>query len=96
MISPHLHYHALPLLSDEQHLQSLPNRHIFDAALKSTSPELNPQENIWQSMCDNWISNRVFKSYDDIVDHGCDAWNKLVDQPWKIMSIGLRDWSYGS
>jgi transposase len=57
-------------------------------------PELNPQENVWQFMRDNWLSNRVFKSYDDVVDHCCDAWNKLVDQPWRIMSIGLRDWAY--
>ena len=35
----------------------------------------------------NWLSNRVFKSYEDIVDHCCYAWNTLVDQPWKIMSI---------
>jgi hypothetical protein len=54
---------------------------------------LNPQENIWQFMRDNWLSNRVFKSFDDIVDHCCDAWNKLVDQPWKIMSIGLQVWA---
>ena len=26
-------------------------------------PELNPQENVWQFMRDNWLSNRVF---DDI------------------------------
>ena len=32
-------------------------------------PELNPVENIWQYMRDNWLSNRIFKSYDDIVDH---------------------------
>jgi hypothetical protein len=40
-------------------------------------------------MRDNWLSNRVFKSYDDIVDHCCDAWNKLVDQPWRIMSLRI-------
>jgi len=57
-------------------------------------PELNPVENIWQFMRDNWLSNRVFKSYGDIVDHCCYAWNKLVDQPWTIMSIGLRDWAH--
>ena len=62
-------------------------------AIPSKCPELNPQENIWQFMRDNWLSNRVFNSYDDIVDHCCDAWNKLVDQPWKIMSIGLRNWA---
>jgi hypothetical protein len=26
------------------------------------SPELNPVENVWQFMRDNWLSNRVFKS----------------------------------
>ena len=57
-------------------------------------PELNPVENAWQFMRDNWLSNRIFKSYDDIVDHCCFAWNKLVDQPWRIMSIGLRQWAH--
>jgi 8-oxo-dGTP pyrophosphatase MutT (NUDIX family) len=41
----------------------------------------------------NWLSNRVFKSFDDIVDHCCYAWNTLIDQPWKIMSVARRDWA---
>ena len=53
--------------------------------------DLNPAENVWQFLRDNWLSNRVFKSYDDDVDHCCRAWNKLIDLPWRIMSIGLRD-----
>ncbi|WIJ25802.1 transposase [Devosia sp. RR2S18] len=57
-------------------------------------PELNPVENVWQFIRDNWLSNRVFNSYEDILDHCCDAWNKLTDQPWKIMSIGMRDWAH--
>ena len=24
----------------------------------------------------------------------CEAWNRLIDQPWRIMSIGLRDWAH--
>lgn len=64
--------------------------------LPARSPELNPVENVWQYMRDNWLSNRVFRSYDDILDHCCHAWNKLVDQPWKIMSMGLRDWAHRS
>ena len=35
--------------------------------LPAKSPELNPTENVWQFMRDNWLSNRVFKSADDIV-----------------------------
>ena len=60
--------------------------------LPPRSPELNPVENIWQFMRDNWLSNRVFKSYDDIVDHCCHAWRKLEKQPWTIMSVGYRQW----
>ncbi len=56
-------------------------------------PELNPVENVWQFMRDNWLSNRIFKSYDDILDHCCFAWNRLTDQPWRIMSLGLRSWA---
>lgn len=64
--------------------------------LPPRSPELNPVENVWQFMRDNWLSNRVFRDYDDIVDQCCRAWNRLIDQPWKIMSIGLRDWAHAS
>ena len=63
--------------------------------LPPRSPELNPVENIWQFMRDNWLSNRIFKSYDEIVALCCEAWNKLIDQPWKIMSIGRREWAHG-
>ena len=62
--------------------------------LPSKAPELNPVETVWQYMRDNWLSNRVFSSYPDILDHCCEAWNRLVDQPWTIMSIGLRQWAY--
>ena len=57
-------------------------------------PELNPVENLWQFMRDNWLSNRVFTSYDNLLDHCCFACNTLVNQPWRIMSIGLRDWAH--
>jgi len=57
-------------------------------------PELNPQESIWQFIRENWLSNRVFPSYDNLLDHCCEAWNHLISQPWKIMAIGLRDWAH--
>jgi len=46
--------------------------------LPPRAPELNGQENIWQFMRQNWLSNRIFKSFDDIVDHCCYAWNTLI------------------
>jgi len=57
-------------------------------------PELNAQENVWQFMRQNWLSNRVFLDVDDLVDQCCYAWNRLEDQPWKIMPIGTRDWAH--
>lgn len=65
-------------------------------ALPSKCPELNPVENIWQFMRENWLSNRVFTSHENILDHCCEAWNKLIDQPWRIMTIGHRQWAHGS
>ena len=63
--------------------------------LPAKCPELNPVENIWQFLRENWLSNRVFLNYDDILDHCCDAWNKLCAQPWRVMSIGQRKWAHG-
>lgn len=64
-------------------------------ALPSRAPELNPTENIWQFMRENWLSNRVFTNEADIVAHCCEAWNKLIERPWRIRSIGLRAWANG-
>jgi transposase len=61
--------------------------------LPSRAPELNPVENIWQYMRANWLANRVFETYEDIIDAACEAWRKLVDQPGTITSIGMRDWT---
>jgi len=62
--------------------------------LPSHSPELNPVENIWQYLRQNWLSNGVFEDYHAIIDAGCTAWNKLIAQPQTIISIGLRDWAH--
>jgi transposase len=62
--------------------------------LPSRSPELNPVENVWQYLRQNWLSNRVFDTYDAIIDAACQAWNNLIDQPETIMSIGMRDWAH--
>ncbi len=63
--------------------------------LPSRAPELNPVENVWQYLRDNWLSNHVFENYDDILSYCCEAWNRLIKQPWKITSIGMREWTEG-
>lgn len=64
--------------------------------LPPNCPELKPTENVWQFMCDNWFLNRVFHSRNAIVEHCCEAWNRLTEQPWRITSTGLRNWTHGS
>ena len=67
-------------------------KNITIILLPSRSPELNPAENIWQYLRDNWLSNRVFEDYEDILDATTDAWNRLIKQPDTIRSIGSREW----
>ncbi len=57
-------------------------------------PEINVMENVWQFMRDNGLSNRGFRGHDDIVAHCSRHWNRLIVQPWRIMSIGLRKWAH--
>lgn len=68
-------------------------QHHADAAAIEV-PKAQSVENVWQSMRHNWLSNRSFKSYEDIVDHCCFGWNKLADEPWCIMSIEMRQWAH--
>ena len=60
--------------------------------LPSRAPELNPVETIWQYLRANWLSNRVFETYDDVIEAASDAWRKLIAQPETITSIGTREW----
>ena len=73
----------------------LPNN-LTIVLLPPRSPELNPVENVWQYLRQNWLSNSVFQDYQAVLDAGCDAWNKLIAQPQTITSIGLRDWAHTS
>ena len=62
--------------------------------LPSRAPELNPVENVWQYLRSNWLSNSVFEDHDAIIDAACEAWNRLIDQPQTITSIGMRKWAH--
>lgn len=41
--------------------------------LPPKAPELSPVESIWQFFPQNWLSNRIFKGYDDILEQRCRA-----------------------
>ena len=57
------------------------------------APELNPVENVWEYLRQNWLSHRVWDSYDAIVEACCNAWNMLMRMPEQIASITTRAWA---
>jgi transposase len=62
-------------------------------SLPPYSPELNPQENIWQYIRQNYLAGRIFDTYESIVEASCSAWNALVREVGRIKSIATRTWA---
>jgi transposase len=62
--------HAI-LIVDQAAWHTSPKLHIpaniTILPLPPRSPELNPVENVWQFMRNTWLSNRIFRTYDDIL-----------------------------
>jgi len=56
------------------------------------APELNPVEQVWAYLRANFLSHRVWNSYDAIVGACCDAWTKLMKMPERLASITRRTW----
>ena len=61
--------------------------------LPPACPELNAAENIWQYLRQTYLSNRVFQTYDDILDACQDAWRKLLAEVGRITSVATREWA---
>lgn len=61
--------------------------------LPSKAPELNPVENVWQYLRATYLSNRVFDTYETILEAACQAWKEFTAQPQLIKSIGTRKWA---
>ena len=61
--------------------------------LPAASPELNPVEQIWQQLRDNWLANRCYTNYEVILDACCEAWNWFVDTPDRVRKLCTRSWA---
>ena len=54
------------------------------------SPELNPVERVWAYLRSHYLSNRVYKDYDELFDAAGDAWNRLDED--RLKSICHTAW----
>ena len=51
------------------------------------SPELNPQENVWDEMREKWFGNAVFRDMDAVEARMVQALRALESDPKKIKSL---------
>jgi hypothetical protein len=51
------------------------------------TPECNPAEKPWQYLKDNFLSHRVFTTYQDILDACQQAWNSMLAESGRIASL---------
>jgi len=68
-------------------------KNLSKIILPARCPELNPTENIWQFLRNNYLSRRVFENYEEILEACCEAWNKLTNEIRRITSIASREWA---
>jgi transposase len=61
------------------------------ATIFRASPELNPVERVWEYLPSHYMSNRVFKNYDDLFDKAAAAWNRLDQE--RLKSICHTEWA---
>lgn len=78
-------WHSSPRLKVPDNIVLLP--------LPPYSPELNPVENVWEYLRANFLSHRVWDSYEAILEACRDAWNNLMQMPERIASITRRQWA---
>ena len=78
-------WHTSPKLRVPENISLLP--------LLPYAPELNPVEQVWAYLRANFLSHRVWNSYDAIVGACCDVWNKLMSTPERLASITHRTWA---
>ena len=56
------------------------------------APELNPVERIWLYLRERFLSLRLLKTTDEIIDACCDAWMRLLAEPTRIKSLCNYPW----
>jgi transposase len=73
------------------HALKLPDN-IETAFLPPYSPDLNPQEQVWDEMREKFFDNRLFKSIQAVIDAACEGLNRLESTPEILKSLTHRNW----
>lgn len=60
--------------------------------LPAYSPDLNPIEQVWGYLKKLFLSNRLYKSYDHLLDCLSEAWNWFQQQPSLVSSLTNIKW----
>jgi transposase len=66
--------------------------HLRLLFLPPYSPELNPQEHLWDDLREKHFHNRVFKSLPALENHLVQALRLLENSPERVKSITAWDW----
>lgn len=62
------------------------------ACLPPRSPELNPVERLWLFLKERFLSHRLLEDYAAILDAACRAWQRLINEPGRVMSLCSYPW----
>jgi len=62
------------------------------ALLPPYSPELNPQEQVWDELREKCCGNKYFKSLDALADTISQGLQKLEASPYTLTSLTQRSW----
>jgi transposase len=64
------------------------------AFLPPYSPEVNPQEQIWDELREKFFGNKVFKSLQAVVDAAVEGLRYLETLPLSIANLTRRNWMH--
>jgi hypothetical protein len=66
---------------------------ITAVLLPPYSPELNAIERLWLYLKERFLSHRLWRDYDTIVDAVCQAWQRVTSDTGRIKSLCSMDWA---
>ena len=62
------------------------------AYLPPYSPELNPQEQIWDELREKFFANKLFKTLEAVMDAATKGLQAMERSPERLKNIAHRDW----